>query len=66
MTLQKVNQSNVQRAAVNVWLMNGATLGISRYVILDGGMTEENIVFNRDNLLAIVPEVLDMFVEGAG
>jgi hypothetical protein len=65
-TLDKVNQSNVQRAAVNVWLMNGTTLGISRYVILDGGMTEENVVFNRDNFLAIVPEVLEMFTGGAG
>lgn len=61
-TLDKINTANVRRAAVSVWRMDD-TLGISRYVILDGGMTEENILINLDNFIAIVPTVIDMFYE---
>lgn len=59
-SLEKINEANLSRAAVSVWLL-GETLGVSRYVILDGGMTEENLKINLDNFLAIVPTVIDMF-----
>ncbi|MEM5516571.1 YbjN domain-containing protein [Henriciella sp. AS95] len=61
-TLETINDANIRRAAVSVWLLDN-TLGISRYVILDGGMTEENIQINFDNFIAIVPAVIDMFYE---
>ena len=59
-TLEKVNQANLDRAAVSVWLLDDS-LGVSRYVILDGGMTEANIATNLDNFLAIVPGVVEFF-----
>ena len=62
-TFEKINDINIRRAAVSVWLMDGTTLGISRYVILDDGMTEANIHTNLDNFIAIVPGVIDMFYE---
>ena len=61
-TFEKINDANIRRAAVSVWKLDN-TLGISRYVILDGGMTEENIQINFDNFIAIVPTVIDMFYE---
>ncbi|MEQ9315914.1 MAG: YbjN domain-containing protein [Henriciella sp.] len=61
-TLEKINEANIRRAAVSVWLLD-ETLGISRYVILDGGQTMENIQVNFDNFIAIVPTVIDMFYE---
>ena len=62
-TLEIINDANLRRAAVSVWLLNGSTLGVSRYVILDGGQTMENIEVNFDNFIAIVPTVIDMFFE---
>lgn len=35
------------------------TVGITRYVILDGGMTIRNIKDNLLNLLAIAPQAAD-------
>lgn len=64
-TLETINQANIRRAAVSVWLMDDNVLGISRYIILDGGMTDENIRINLDNFIAIVPSVIDMFYDDA-
>lgn len=61
-TLERINEANLRRAAVSVWKLDN-TLGISRYVILDGGQTMENIQINFDNFIAIVPTVIDMFYE---
>ena len=61
-TLETINEANLRRAAVSVWKLDN-TLGISRYVILDGGQTMENIQINFDNFIAIVPTVIDMFYE---
>ena len=61
-TFEKINDANVSRAAVSVWLLEGK-LGISRYVILDYGVTYQNIQSNFDNFLAIVPTVIDSFYE---
>lgn len=62
-TLEKVNQANLNRAAVSVWLHNGTSLGVSRYVILDGGMTPENVRVNLENFISIVPGIVEMFYE---
>ena len=59
-TLDKVNEANLERAAVSVWRLQDS-VGVSRYVILDGGMSEANIRINLDNFLAIVPGVADDF-----
>ena len=61
-TLDKVNQANLERAAVSVWRLEDS-VGVSRYVILDGGMSEANIKINLDNFLAIVPGVVEYFFE---
>ena len=54
-----INDANVKRAAVSVW-HSGSTLGISRYLILDGGMQMENLGVNVRNLLAIAPYVMEV------
>ncbi|MGB3625814.1 MAG: YbjN domain-containing protein [Henriciella sp.] len=61
-TYEKLNDANLRRAAVSVWKLDN-TLGISRYVILDGGQTMDNIQINFDNFIAIVPTVIDLFYE---
>ena len=61
-TLDKVNRANLERAAVSVWRLE-ESVGVSRYVILDGGMSEANIKINLDNFLAIVPGVAEYFFE---
>lgn len=61
-TTDRINQANLNYAAVSVWRLDN-TFGISRYVILDGGMSEENLQINFDNFIAIVPMVVDMFDE---
>ncbi len=48
-------RANMKRAAASTW-RSGDTIGITRYVILDGGMNMENIKVNLDNLLAIAPD----------
>ena len=59
-TLEKVNQANLERAAVSVWRLEDS-VGVSRYVILDGGMTKANIATNLENFLALVPGVVNFF-----
>lgn len=61
-TYEKINNANIAKAAVSVWQLEN-TLGISRYVILDYGVTMENIQSNFDNFLAIVPAVIDSFYD---
>ncbi len=58
-TLAKINQANVERAAVSVWLSKEGneeqtkTLGIARYIILDKGQSMGNIKENVRVLLSI-------------
>lgn len=58
MTLESINAANNTYAAANVWNSDGS-LVISRYLILDGGMTISNIKANITTLLAIAPLVLE-------
>ncbi len=64
-TLERINDANLMWAATSTWYSAGGvdgvspTVGISRYVILDGGMTVRNIKDNLLNLLAIAPQVGD-------
>jgi hypothetical protein len=51
-TLESLNAASLAYAAVSVW-KDGDTVGISRYVILDGGMTVGNIKVNIDTLTAL-------------
>ena len=51
-----VNQVDVKYAAASVWT-NSGSVGVSRYIILDGGMTMENLKVNLSTLLAIAPKV---------
>lgn len=54
-----VNDANLNYAAVSTWTNDGS-LGISRYVILDNGMTPENISMNLLTVLAIAPKIRDI------
>ncbi len=47
---EKINETNLQRAAANVFYQE-QRLSISRYIILDYGMTLKNIKLNIDVLL---------------
>ncbi len=64
-TLERINEANLMWAATSTWYSatgtdgNSPTVGITRYVILDGGMTIRNIKDNLVNLLAIAPQVAD-------
>ena len=64
-TLERINGANLMWAATSAWYSaggtdgNSPTVGITRYVILDGGMTVRNIKDNLLNLLAIAPQVAD-------
>jgi hypothetical protein len=64
-TLELINEANLMWAATSAWYddlgVDGytPTVGITRYVILDGGMTVRNIKDNLLNLLAIAPQVAD-------
>ncbi len=64
-TLERINDANLMWAATSAWYSaggtdgNSPTVGITRYVILDGGMTIRNIKDNLINLLAIAPQAAD-------
>lgn len=64
-TLERINDTNLMWAATSAWYSSGGvdgntpTVGITRYVILDGGMTVRNIKDNLLNLLAIAPQAAD-------
>jgi len=64
-TLELINEANLNWAATSAWYSaggtdgNSPTVGITRYVILDGGMTIRNIKDNLVNLLAIAPQAAD-------
>ncbi|MEQ9506805.1 MAG: YbjN domain-containing protein [Hyphomonas sp.] len=64
-TLERINDANLMWAATSAWYSAGGvdgetpTVGITRYVILDGGMTIRNIKDNLINLLAIAPQAAD-------
>lgn len=64
-TLERINDANNMWAATSAWYSaggtdgNSPTVGVTRYVILDGGMTVLNIKDNLSNLLAIAPQVAD-------
>ncbi len=64
-TLERINDANLMWAATSAWYSaggtdgNSPTVGVTRYVILDGGMTIRNIKDNLINLLAIAPQAAD-------
>ncbi|MFN3315008.1 MAG: YbjN domain-containing protein [Hyphomonas sp.] len=64
-TLERINNANLMWAATAIWYSEegfnggGPTVGMSRYVILDSGVTAGNIKDNLINLLAIAPQAAD-------
>lgn len=64
-TLERINNANLMWAATAIWYSEagfndaGPTVGMSRYVILDTGVTAGNIKDNLTNLLAIAPQAAD-------
>ncbi|MEZ5954385.1 MAG: YbjN domain-containing protein [Hyphomonas sp.] len=60
-TLESVNSANVTYAAVSTWWdKENETVGVTRYVILDGGQRMENVKINLENALALGPLVADV------
>jgi len=62
MTYEELNRADVKYAAASVWQHN-TSYGVSRYIILDGGMTMENLKANIEVLLSIAPQVSTMMTE---
>ena len=68
-SLERINEANLKWAAATAWYFeqgydgDGPIVGISRYVILDAGMTIGNIKVNLVNLLAIAPAAADYIWE---
>ncbi len=56
-SLESLNTASLTYAAVSVW-QDDPTVGVSRYVILDGGMTIANIKVNIDTLTALGGKVM--------
>ena len=60
-TAEKINDANISYAAVSTWWdKDGDTVGVTRYVILDGGQRMENLKINLENALALGPLVADV------
>lgn len=62
MTDEDLNRADVKYAATSVW-RHESNFGVSRYIILDGGMTMENLKANMVTLLSIAPKVSTMMSE---
>lgn len=68
-TLERINDVNLMWAATTAWYSptgidgNTPTVGITRYVILDQGVTADNIHENLVNLLSIAPQAADYIWE---
>jgi hypothetical protein len=66
-SLERINNANLMWAPTSTWYSAEGfdpeavvpTIGISRYVILDNGVTVANIKDNLRNLLAIAPQSAD-------
>ncbi|MDR4481643.1 MAG: hypothetical protein R3B37_18110, partial [Nitrospira sp.] len=59
--MESINAANITYAAVSTWWdKEGATVGVTRYVILDGGQRMENLKINVENALALGPLVADV------
>jgi hypothetical protein len=59
---EKVNRANMAEQALNTWFdADTNTLGFSRYVVLDHGITMGNLRENVVVLLAIAPSAADNF-----
>lgn len=60
-TTEKINDANLSYAAVSTWWdRDSNTVGVTRYVILDGGQRMENLKINLENALALGPLVADV------
>jgi len=64
-TAEKINDANLSYAAVSTWWdKDGETVGVTRYIILDGGQRMENVKINLQNALALGPLVADVIWPG--
>ena len=60
-TAEKINDANLAYAAVSTWWdADSDTVGVTRYVILDGGQRMENLKINLENALMLGPRVADL------
>jgi hypothetical protein len=60
-TAELINDANLAYAAVSTWWdKDSETVGVTRYVILDGGQRMENLKINLQNALALGPLVADL------
>jgi len=58
-TLERVNKANLGDAAIAVWFdREDKTIGITRYVVLDHGVTMANVKANLRVLMSIAPNVV--------
>ena len=59
---ESLNQLNVDVPAMKFW-KTGDVIGLERYLILNGGLTEENIVYELETFNTIVPRMVEQLIE---
>ena len=60
-TTEAINNANISYAAVSTWWdKEEKTVGVTRYIILDGGQRMENLKVNLQNALSLGPMVADV------
>ena len=60
-TTEAINNANISYAAVSTWWdKEEKTVGVTRYIILDGGQCMENLKVNLQNALSLGPMVADV------
>ena len=61
---ENLNRANFEQAAVSTWYSpEEETIGVTRYVVLDYGVTMQNIRENVNVLLAVTPLAMDVVRE---
>ena len=63
-TAESLARANLSQAAVNTWRDPAdGTIGVTRYVVLDHGITMANLRENVNVLLSLTPSVVDILLD---
>ena len=61
-SLDQINTLNIDVPAMKFWKSDDV-LGLERYLILNGGLTDDNIVYELETFDTIVPRMVERLVE---
>lgn len=59
---ERLLRANLAQAAVNTWRDQSGTIGVTRYVVLDHGITMANLRANVLVLLGLAPSVVQTLI----